>query len=150
MVFYPIRIRMCPNLLMVRPSQGHVLLIRLSHLMIRTCIEKQMDPSVRDNPQGTNTWELEGLRHRDTRDDDTTQHPMDSTTKLLEDHAELQVVHRELSLMAQQKSLDAVLHSHVVAMVGLLNLYLDGTLGYSWRRALEIAAKLEGHGTRHA
>ena len=73
-----------------------------------------------EDPQGTNTWELEGLRHR------------------------------ELSLMAQQKSLDAVLHSHVVAMVGLLNLYLDGTLGYSWRRALEIAAKSEGHGTRHA
>ena len=72
---------------------------------------------------------------------------MDSTTKLLEDCAELQVVHRELSLMAH---LDAVLHSHVVAMVGLLNLYLDGTLGYSWRRALEIAAKSEGHGTRHA
>ena len=48
MVFYPIRIRMCPNLLMVRPSQGHVLLIRLSYLMIRTCIGKQMDTSVRD------------------------------------------------------------------------------------------------------
>ena len=48
MVFYPIRIRMCPNLFMVRPSQGHVLLIRLSYLMIRTCIGKQMDTRVRD------------------------------------------------------------------------------------------------------
>ena len=50
MVFYPIRIRMCPNLFMVRPSQGHVLLTRLSYLMIRTCIGKQMDTRVRDNP----------------------------------------------------------------------------------------------------
>ena len=107
----------------------------------------QSDP---EDLQGTNTWELEGLHHRDTHDNDTTQHPMDGTTKLLEDHAELQVVHRELSLMARQKSLDAVLHSRVVAMVGLLNLYLDGTLGYSWRRALEIAAKSEGCGTRRA
>ena len=48
MVFYPIRIRLCPNLFMVRPSQGHVLLIRLSYLMIRTCIGKQMDTRVRD------------------------------------------------------------------------------------------------------
>ena len=39
---------MCPNLLMVGPSQGHVLLIHLSYLMIRTCIGKQMDTSVRD------------------------------------------------------------------------------------------------------
>ena len=107
----------------------------------------QSDPK---DLQGTNTWELEGLHHRDTHDNDTTQHPMDSTTKLLEDRAELQVVHRELSLMARQKSLDAVLHSCVVAMVGLLNLYLDGTLGHSWRRASEIAAKLEGRGTRRA
>ena len=52
MVFYPIRIRMCPNLLMVRPSQGHVLLIRLSYLMIRTCIGKQMDTCVRDTLDG--------------------------------------------------------------------------------------------------
>ena len=48
MVFYPIRILMCPNLLMVGPSQGHVLLICLSYLMIRTCIGKQMDTSVRN------------------------------------------------------------------------------------------------------
>ena len=48
MVFYPIRIRMCPNFFMVRPSQGHVLLIRLSYLMIRTCIGKQMNTRVRD------------------------------------------------------------------------------------------------------
>ena len=48
MVFYPIRIRMCPNLLMVRPSQGHVLLIHLSYLLIRTCIGKQMDTRVCD------------------------------------------------------------------------------------------------------
>ena len=40
---------MCPNLFMVRPSQGHVLLIRLSYLMIRTCIGKQMDTRVRDS-----------------------------------------------------------------------------------------------------
>ena len=55
MVFYPIRICMCPNLLMVRPSQGHVPLIRLSYLMIRTCIGKQMDTRVRDSC-GASPW----------------------------------------------------------------------------------------------
>ena len=42
------RICTCPNLLMVGLSQGHVLLIHLSYLMIRTCIGKQMDARVRD------------------------------------------------------------------------------------------------------
>ena len=79
------------------------------------------DSNSQNNPEdlrGTNTWELEGLHHRDAPDDDATQQAMDSTTKLLQDCAELQVVQRELSFMVQQKSLNAVLHGHVVAMVG--------------------------------
>ena len=57
---------------------------------------------------------------------------------------------RELSHMARQNNLDTVLHGRIMAMVGLLNLYLDDTLGYTWMRASEVAAKLEGRGTSHA
>ena len=53
MVFYPIRIHMCPFLLMVRPSQGHVLLIHLSYLMISTCFGKQIDTNIHDNNMTT-------------------------------------------------------------------------------------------------
>ena len=49
MVIYPIRIHMCPILLMIRPSQGHMLLIYLSHLMIRTCFGKWINTSVCDS-----------------------------------------------------------------------------------------------------
>ena len=52
--------------------------------------------------------------------------------------------------MAQQNNLDTVLHGRIMAMVGLLNLYLDNTLGYTWTRASEVAAKLEGRGTSRA
>ena len=71
---------------------------------------------------------------------------MDNAPELLQDHAVLQAAQAALSLMARQKNLDAVLQGRVVAMVSLLNLYLDGSLGYSWRRASEVVAKSEGRG----
>ncbi|KAI0280561.1 hypothetical protein BC826DRAFT_924333 [Russula brevipes] len=35
-------------------------------------------------------------------------------------------------------------------MIGLLNIYLDQNLEYSWRRASEVVAKTQGRGTNHA
>jgi len=34
-------------------------------------------------------------------------------------------------------------------MVGLLNIYTDDNLGYSWRKVSELVAKMQGHGTNH-
>ena len=81
MVFYPIRIRMCPNLFMVRPSQGHVLLIRLSYLMISTCIGKQIDTRIRDTAlrcslRGRRQWlgkMDQGVRDQKAHDRDLTK-----------------------------------------------------------------------------
>ena len=71
---------------------------------------------------------------------------MDSALELLQDCARLQAVQKELSVIAKHKNLDAVLRGRVVAMVTVLNLYLEESLGYSWRQASEIAAKSEERG----
>lgn len=71
---------------------------------------------------------------------------MGSAFELLQDRVELQAAQRELALMARQKLVDLVLHGCVAAMVGLLNLYLDKGLGYTWKKASAVAARAEGHG----
>lgn len=57
--------------------------------------------------------------------------------------------HRECTGSWWQKlgDLDSMLQDHVVAMLRLLNLFLDTSLGYTWKKALEVIAKMEGHGT---
>jgi hypothetical protein len=103
-----------------------------------------------DDLHNTRSKELEGVRFGNIPDDTATQQPMVSVPELLRDRAELQRVQGELSLKAKGKGLDTVLHSRVVAMVGLLNLFLDRSLDVSWKRASEIVAKSEGRGTTRA
>ena len=100
--------------------------------------------------QSADTWELEGLRQGNPPDDAAPQQPMDNALELLQDRARLQAVQKELLIIARHKTLDAVLRGRVVAMVTVLNLYLEESLGYSWRRASEIAAKSERRGTNRA
>ena len=100
--------------------------------------------------QHIDTWELEGVRHGNSPDNTAPQRPMDNTLELLQDCTELEAVQTELSLMARQKRLDAILQGRVVAIVSLLNLYLDKSLGYSWWQASEISAKSEGRGANRA
>ena len=107
-------------------------------------------PSDSEDLRVTNSQELKGHRLRHVPDDPALQPPVDSASKLLRDHEGLRAIQRELSLMARQKIVDAVLHGRVVAMVGLLNLYLDPSLGYTWTRASEVTAKLEGRGKSRA
>ena len=107
-------------------------------------------PSDPDDLQGSGNWELEGDHHRNVPDDAAPQRPMGSASELLRDHIELQAAQRELALMARQKPVDLVLHGRVAAMVGFLNLCLDKSLGYTWKKASEVAARTEGRGTSRA
>jgi hypothetical protein len=58
-------------------------------------------------------------------------------------------VQEELAVKARLGGLDSVLCGCVVAMIGLLNLFLDEKLGYTWKKASEVIARLKGHGTSH-
>ena len=107
-------------------------------------------PGNSEDLRDTNSQKLKGHCHRHAPGNPAPQPPMDSTFKLLQNREELQAIQRELSLMARQKFVDRVLHGRVVAMVGLLNLYLDSSLNYTWTMASEVAAKLEGRNKSRA
>ena len=51
----------------------------------------------------------------------------DSTIKLLGDRSRLQEVSVQLTKEAKNLNLDVILQGHIVAMVGLLNIYTDVT-----------------------
>ena len=103
-----------------------------------------------DDLHNAGSKELEGVRCGNAPDDTATQQPMVGVTELLRNRPELQRVQGELSLKARGKGLDPVLRSRVVAMVGLLNLFLGGSLACTWKKASEVIAKSEGHGTSRA
>jgi hypothetical protein len=98
----------------------------------------------------TDARELEGLHRGDAPNNPTTQQPSGNTADLLQNRAGLWGVHRELAVKARLGDLDTVLRGRVVAMVALLNLFLDETLGYTWRQASEVVAKTEGRGIYRA
>jgi hypothetical protein len=98
-----------------------------------------------ENLCDTDTWEQDGPHHSIFLDDTAPLQPMDSIPKLLQNSTELQAAQRELSLITRQTTADVVLHGRIEAMVRLLNLYLDKTLGYTWKRVSEVAARSEGH-----
>lgn len=97
----------------------------------------------------TVTRELENHHRGDAPDDAAAQLPTASAADLLSDRARLQRVQRELTAKARLGDLDSVLQGHVMAMLRLLNLFLDDSLGYRWKKASEVVAKTEGCGTNH-
>ena len=115
--------------------------------------ETESETCCSNNPEDVQPTDVQGLVSlccRNAPNDSGPQQPINSALDHLRDRAGLQVAQRELSLMARQKILDNVLQGRVVAMVSLLNLYLDDTLHYTWRRASEVASRSEGHGTNRA
>ncbi|KAH8979352.1 hypothetical protein EDB92DRAFT_1821065 [Lactarius akahatsu] len=57
-------------------------------------------------------------------------------------------VQEQLVVMARDKKLGPTLCSRVQAMVGILNLFLDRDLGYTWRQASLVVAKSQAWRTR--
>jgi len=76
--------------------------------------------------------------------------PADNALDLLYNHAALLKAQESLVLQSQDKlSLNVVFWACISAMVGILNLFLDLELPYSWREASIIVAKVQGHGLTH-
>jgi hypothetical protein len=73
-----------------------------------------------------------------------------STFQILHDHPKLQRAGTQLTKVVKQDDLDVIIRARVTAMIGLLNIYMDKKLGYSWRRASEIVARTQGRGTNRA
>jgi hypothetical protein len=73
-----------------------------------------------------------------------------STSQVLNNQYKLWEASAQLAKEMKKGDLDVIVRAHVAAMIGLLNIYTDDNLGYSWIRSSEIVAKTQGHGTSHA
>jgi hypothetical protein len=87
---------------------------------------------------------LENLRRGRAPADESPPAPVDSALDLLHNRAAL--LRARESLQRQDKSLDVVFQARILAMIGVLNLFLDPGLSYTWREASMIVAKAQGHG----
>ena len=68
------------------------------------------------------------------------------TLQLLGDRFKLREAKEQLTKEAKKSDLDVIVRGRVAAMIGLLNIYADENLGYTWRKASEVMAKAQGRG----
>jgi hypothetical protein len=91
---------------------------------------------------------LDDLRRGRAPVDDSAPAPVDKALDLLHDHAALSRARKRLQ--SDEKSLDVIFRARVTAMIGVLNLFLDPGLSYTWREASMVVAKAQGHGVCRA
>ena len=75
---------------------------------------------------------------------------VDKALDVWNDWDRLQRASVTLSAMSRNTNFDAVLCAHLTGMVGVLNIYLDPDLQYTWRKASVMVSKVEGKGVNHA
>jgi hypothetical protein len=93
---------------------------------------------------------LENLRRGRASVDESPLAPVDSALDLLRDHAALSRARERLQSQAKaEKSLDVIFRARISDMIGILNLFLDPGLSYTWRESSLIVAKAQGHETTH-
>ena len=90
------------------------------------------------------------LRSQRAPPDESPAAPADKALDLLRDCAALSRARETLMLRSQDKLLDVVFRAHISAMVGVLNIFLDPDLPYTWRKASMVVAKAQGHGSTRA
>ena len=72
-----------------------------------------------------------------------------SISQLLRDYPKLWKVSVQLTEEAKKRDLDVIVQARVVAVIGLLNIYTDEDLEYSWTKASEVVVKTQGAGVNH-
>ena len=79
-------------------------------------------------------------------DDLTLPTTTDSALDLIRDWAMLVTAQSQLSAALKEMTTDLVLHGHVMAMLGLFNIFLNDQLACTWKQASMIIAASEGWG----
>ena len=72
-----------------------------------------------------------------------------STLEVLGNQSKLQEASVELTKASKKGDLDVIVWACIAAMIGLLEIYSDQNLGYSWRTASRVISKTQGCGTHH-
>jgi hypothetical protein len=86
------------------------------------------------------------LCHGRAPPDKSPKTPVDTALDLLHDCAVLLQAQKRLTLQSQDKALNVIFRARISAMIGILNIFLDPELPYTWRKASMIVAKAQGHG----
>jgi hypothetical protein len=73
-----------------------------------------------------------------------------STFQLIHDDSRLQEASAQLTKEGKQRDHDVIVRTRIAEMIGLLNLYTDKKMKYTWKSASEVVAKMQGRGTNHA
>jgi len=76
--------------------------------------------------------------------------PSDKELDLWRDFERLRCASVVLATQSKDPSLDALLRTRLTGMLGVLNLYLDPALHYTWREASLVVAKMQGWGEKHS
>ncbi|KAG1895017.1 uncharacterized protein F5891DRAFT_1194680 [Suillus fuscotomentosus] len=95
---------------------------------------------------------LEDIRNGQPPCDDSPETFTDSVLNAMDykDFPALRRARAKIAVSSKDKKLDVVFRSHITAMLGALNLYLDPELSYGWREASLVASKSLGQGINHA
>jgi len=91
---------------------------------------------------------LEELRHEILLE--APHAAVDNVMDVLRDHPVLCTAQDQLALMGKDKKVDVLFWTCVISMVGVLNLFLDPEITLTWRQALLVSSKAQGHGINHA
>jgi hypothetical protein len=106
---------------------------------------------IRDKETHTAIRRLEDIRHEAVEAQQRlSQYTPGSTSQLLNDYSKLQDASAELTREAKRGDLDVIVRGRIAAMIGLLSLYTDNDLSYSWKRASLVVAKTQKRGENHA
>ena len=73
----------------------------------------------------------------------------DEALDLWNDRVALGIACAKLKERCKPKTLDVIVCARITAMIGVLNLFLEAGLGYTWRNASIVVAKAQGQGTMH-
>ena len=73
-----------------------------------------------------------------------------SVFQVLNDQSRLLKACAQLTKEARKTDLDVTVRGRIIAMIGLLSLYTDNNLEYSWKGASKIVAKTKECGANYA
>jgi hypothetical protein len=113
----------------------------------RQCISED---TTNNKETHTASERLEVLRHEVLAHQEISKGIPGSTLQILGDQFKLREASAQLTKVTKREDLHVIVRARVASMIGLLNIYTDKNLGYSWRKASEIVAKTQGRGTNHA
>ncbi|KAF9000882.1 hypothetical protein BDQ17DRAFT_1426910 [Cyathus striatus] len=107
-------------------------------------------PIGNENPWKTVAKMLQGLCTGEMPVDNTGATATDKKLENWKDLPKIRQARAALSVKSKDKTLDVFFHACLVGMLGMLNLYLNENLSYTWHEASLITSHSQGHGEAHA